>query len=296
MMMTEQTNGERERQAREVLLSAEIAFKGPGRLYRTDEAQSAIVAAMLAFAAQQPPAADNRMMAEIRQLGKDGEIVGVKIYPNGNIAAFVPACRDATAPLSPAVEGLADALSGHWSTSAGRDMAVAALDDPHMEHNRARQPDLQLANDVFLSPGIGNLTAAKERIRWLSARLAVALNTRTAQPIALDRSAMARTIEIAIVEKTMHHPAKKYWQQLKWLWPHVADAVLALHPSRASVVEALRGAVSAIDGMVRLADMGFADSLKEPEENGNFAAYEQAKRAADAGRAALASKYNGEAV
>jgi hypothetical protein len=30
--------------------------------------------------------------------------------------------------------------------------------------------------------------------------------------------------------------------------------------------------------MVRLADMGFEASLKEPEENGNYAAYERAKR------------------
>jgi hypothetical protein len=33
-----------------------------------------------------------------------------------------------------------------------------------------------------------------------------------------------------------------------------------------------------IADLVRLADMGFDDSLKEPEENGNFAAYERAKR------------------
>lgn len=33
----------------------------------------------------------------------------------------------------------------------------------------------------------------------------------------------------------------------------------------------------AIRGMLRLADMGFEESLREPEENGNFAAYNRAK-------------------
>ncbi len=36
--------------------------------------------------------------------------------------------------------------------------------------------DDQLANEVFLHPGIANLTAAKERIRWLSRALESALN------------------------------------------------------------------------------------------------------------------------
>jgi hypothetical protein len=35
---------------------------------------------------------------------------------------------------------------------------------------------------------------------------------------------MARAIEIAIVEKTMHHPIAKHLVGLKWLWPHVARA------------------------------------------------------------------------
>mgnify|MGYP003630960618 CR=1 FL=1 len=51
--------------------------------------------------------------------------------------------------------------------------------DPHgdlFNQERARLcmghvTDDELANEVFLKPTIGNLTAAKERIRWLSRRL-----------------------------------------------------------------------------------------------------------------------------
>jgi hypothetical protein len=91
---------------------------------------------------------------------------------------------DPTRTQPPAAQGagdLPDVLPGHWATPAGRDMALAALSDPHMAYNRGRQPDMQLANDVFLSPGIGNLTAAKERIRWLSAQSALATMPRTSQ-------------------------------------------------------------------------------------------------------------------
>lgn len=39
-----------------------------------------------------------------------------------------------------------------------------------------------------------------------------------------------------------------------------------------------REAVNVIRDLVRLADMGFEASLREPEENGNYATYERAKR------------------
>lgn len=69
---------------------------------------------------------------------------------------------------------LPEVLPGHWTTPGGRDMALATLGDPHMARSRERISDFALANEVFLSPGIANLTDAKERIRWLSARLALA--------------------------------------------------------------------------------------------------------------------------
>ncbi|KXS55027.1 MAG: hypothetical protein AWU57_623 [Marinobacter sp. T13-3] len=57
--------------------------------------------------------------------------------------------------------------------------------DPHGDRYNGERADLcqgdmtddELANTVYLDPNIGNLTAAKERIRWLSRRLADATNT-----------------------------------------------------------------------------------------------------------------------
>lgn len=41
------------------------------------------------------------------------------------------------------------------------------------------------------------------------------------------REQLARAIEIALVEKTMHHPVARQLPKLQWLWPHVADAILS---------------------------------------------------------------------
>lgn len=53
--------------------------------------------------------------------------------------------------------------------------------------------------------------------------------------------------------------------------PKLTVPLYAEPPAESEVVEALRE-------MIRLADMGLEESLKEPEENGNFAAYQRAKR------------------
>lgn len=53
--------------------------------------------------------------------------------------------------------------------------------------------------------------------------------------------------------------------------PKLTVPLYAAPPSESEAISALRE-------MVRLADMGFEASLKEPEENGNYAAYERAKR------------------
>jgi len=53
--------------------------------------------------------------------------------------------------------------------------------------------------------------------------------------------------------------------------------------SQAQTIAALR---SALGEMLRLADMDFEESLREPEENGNYAAYNRA-------RAALSQQENG---
>jgi len=99
-----------------------------------------------------------------------------------------PECDPDAPPVSdaavPAGE-LPEVMPGHWSTAGGRDMALATLDDPNMARSRERISDFALANEVFLSPGIVNLTDAKERIRWLSAELAVALTTPPASDAAV---------------------------------------------------------------------------------------------------------------
>jgi len=81
----------------------------------------------------------------------------------------------------PVAQELPEVMPGHWSSAAGLAMALATLDDPHMARSRERISDFALANEVFLSPGIANLTDAKERIRWLSASLALALQTDATQ-------------------------------------------------------------------------------------------------------------------
>lgn len=43
-----------------------------------------------------------------------------------------------------------------------------------------------------------------------------------------EREVVARAIEISIVERTTHHPVRKHLERLQWLWPLVADAVVAL--------------------------------------------------------------------
>jgi hypothetical protein len=75
---------------------------------------------------------------------------------------------------------LPETLPGHWSTAEGRDMAVeySGLGREHLAHGH--QSDFELANSVFLVGRndlglIGLQTAAKERIRWLSVQLAIAL-------------------------------------------------------------------------------------------------------------------------
>ncbi|MCA1199174.1 hypothetical protein K9B35_14445 [Sphingomonas sp. R647] len=95
----------------------------------------------------------------------DAALVWVRQNPEEGYPSF---------PSFTAREYLPEALPGHWATAEGRDMALRSLDDPNIAPSRARVPDLALANAVFLTPHIANLTDAKERIRWLSAMLAVA--------------------------------------------------------------------------------------------------------------------------
>lgn len=71
--------------------------------------------------------------------------------------------------------------------------------------------------------------------------------------------AMAKAIEIAIVEQTMHHPIAKYLVGLKWLWPHVARA------ARKAALEWIEGNVD--EGMTQAAcDATFGPEPMTPAE------------------------------
>lgn len=68
---------------------------------------------------------------------------------------------------------------GHWDTAEGREIAVEYADKPRTWLTKGNVSDFALANAQFLVSRdslelIHYQTAAKERIRWLSARLAVA--------------------------------------------------------------------------------------------------------------------------
>lgn len=74
---------------------------------------------------------------------------------------------------------LPDTLDGHWDTAAGRDMAVDCLKQERSSLGMWDLTDMELANAQFLVMRddlrlINYQTAAKERIRWLSAQFAAA--------------------------------------------------------------------------------------------------------------------------
>lgn len=71
------------------------------------------------------------------------------------------------------------AMPGHWDTPEGREMATEYLGMRREELTKGDMSDLLLANAQFLASRadldlIVYQTAAKERIRWLSAQLAAA--------------------------------------------------------------------------------------------------------------------------
>ncbi len=64
---------------------------------------------------------------------------------------------------------------------------------------------------------------------------------------------------------------------------HDIERQISIANEHCNEAETLRARLGELDGalreMIRLADMGFEESMKEPEENGNYAAYTRAKRA-----------------
>lgn len=77
---------------------------------------------------------------------------------------------------------LPDTMAGHWDTAEGRDIAVDYLTKPREWLGKSELSDFALANAQYLEDisvgtvtfqsAIAMQTAAKERIRWLSAHLA----------------------------------------------------------------------------------------------------------------------------
>lgn len=72
-----------------------------------------------------------------------------------------------------------DPIAGHWSTDEGTEMANRYLGMTRDELGHGTKTDLELANAIFMVGRdslslMGLQTAAKERIRWLSAQLAKA--------------------------------------------------------------------------------------------------------------------------
>lgn len=79
---------------------------------------------------------------------------------------------------------LPTSMPGHWDTAEGREMAERYLEQDRNQLGKAELSDLALANAQYLEDisvgtvtfqsAIAMQTAAKERIRWLSAHLAAA--------------------------------------------------------------------------------------------------------------------------
>jgi hypothetical protein len=81
--------------------------------------------------------------------------------------------------VSAETDALPATLPGHWETAEGREMAKRYGDMDRAALCMGDRSDLGLANAVFLIDRnsldlIAVQTAAKERIRWLSAKLAMA--------------------------------------------------------------------------------------------------------------------------
>ena len=93
---------------------------------------------------------------------------------------------------------------GHWDTPDGAKMAAEYAGKSRADLTKGDVSDLALANAVFLASRydldlIVWQTAAKERIRWLSAQLAGALSTQTLPVMGEDaRERVAAVIRDAV--------------------------------------------------------------------------------------------------
>lgn len=84
------------------------------------------------------------------------------------LARIVRICIDAERQDAPAPIGTPAAL---WRAEGKPDPHGTDYDRERARLAHGDMSDDQIANAVYLDPSIGHLTAAKDRIRWLSRRL-----------------------------------------------------------------------------------------------------------------------------
>lgn len=75
-------------------------------------------------------------------------------------------------------------IDGHWVSDGGTEMANRYVEMSRADLAYGHRSDLELANDMYMADRnsldlLSLQTAAKERIRWLSAQLALALQENT---------------------------------------------------------------------------------------------------------------------
>jgi hypothetical protein len=131
---------------------------------------------------------------------------------------------------------LPDALEGHWETSDGREMAQRYASQERSQLCHGDMPDMALANAIYMADRndldlIGWQTAAKERIRWLSAQLALATR---AEATCTPEAAQVEMLREALIETqdTIRDAANGGEPRFGELWRKI-DAALAQvrHPS-----------------------------------------------------------------
>lgn len=123
---------------------------------------------------------DRLAITLMRAFGKAEPKEGISQHPASYVATFAEMAR-AVIASAPAGDGeLPDRLPGHWDGGDGAAIARACMRFGRSTLCKGDLSDMALANAVYLAERddldlIVWQTAAKERIRWLSAHLATAL-------------------------------------------------------------------------------------------------------------------------
>lgn len=147
-----------------------------------------------------------------------------------------------------------DATPGHWGTVEGLHLAQEYADKTRAELTKGELSDLHLANRMYLA-GREDLdlivwqTAAKERIRWLSVQLALALNAQ-AEVEALRKQLPKEMQDCTIV-----------FEECEKGHGHLRGTNWIKHPCQQCEVEALRARV---DELEQLAFQYRSDLLRPP--------------------------------